>query len=498
MLAQDALEGARCLLQQGDKAGALQHMRAWTQRVGATVPAGLLFDWGSLHADCGDALGAEGAWQAAMAVVPIDPRAANNLGVLRLQNQDLLGAQSFVERALHASADFVPALINLGIIHATRGDLTAALVVFRRVLAREPDNIEALRNLMALHEDLGDRDAAASVLEQFLRLAPSDPDALYLGGVHSLRHGALPAGWRGYEHRWSRLGRPRQLKGVPLWSGEALDGKRLLVIDEQGIGEQITFAGCVPFLAEQGASVTLRCAPKLKRLFAASFPNLSVFGSGEDEVGLKKRGFDYQVALGSLPQHFWKSLDDLDIHERTLRPSAEQLEYWRGKVGGLGPGLKVGISWRGGSTQTGGALRSISLEQWRPLLQVPGVHFVNLQYTDCLAEVADAERRFGCRIHTWDDALGDYSETAALVSSVDLVVSVATALVRLCGAVGKEVWALVPVSADWIYQAAGNVTPWVPSAMLFRQDRAMQWEALLAHAALELRTRASAKPAGEG
>jgi tetratricopeptide (TPR) repeat protein len=484
MPAQDVLDAARRLWAQGEKPSALECLRSHVRA--SKVPAELLFDWGRL---LGDAAGAQECWIERMRVEPIDPRAANDLAVARLKAQDMPGALRLAEQALSAAPDFVPALINLGIIRAMLGDQPAALAAFTHVLTLEPENLDALRNLVSLHGERGEPDEASRLLSTYLRLAPRDPDALYLQGIEQLRSGALAQGWQGYEQRWSRLGPPRRLKGVPVWLGEPLSGKRLLVIDEQGIGEQVLFASCIPRLVGLGATVTLRCAAKLKQLFEASFAGVAVMAAGIDDNRLAPANFDFQVALGSLPQHFWKSHGPDVRTGAVLQAPADLRTLWRHRLHGLGPGLKVGISWRGGSNQTGAKLRSIALEHWRAVLAVPGVSFVNLQYTDCADEVADIEQRFGCKLHTWPEALGDYAHTAALVGELDLVVSVATALARLCSALGKEVWVLVPVAADWIYQREGPTTPWLPSARLFRQDRPLQWEQVLDRVQAELHVR---------
>lgn len=484
----DVAEEMRRHLAQGNKQRALQLLRATP--LPAETTSDVLFDWGVLHRDCGDPAGAEKVWLQAMQSSPIDPRIANNLAALNLKAQRLGDALRFAQQAVAVAPNFAPGQVNLGIIYAMQGDNNAAQSSFKRALEVDPDNLDAVRNMVMLYDEMGEREAASRMLHTYLRLAPHESDALYLASVYALRRGDLTDGWRGYAHRWSRLGQPRRLKGVPRWSGEPLAGKRILVSDEQGIGEQVSFVSCIPELIEQRASVVLMCAPKLQRLFANSFPAARVLASGVDDNKLANDAFDYQAHMGDLPAFFRQTLDQVVSVRPYLRAEPERASYWRARIADLGPGLKVGVSWRGGSSRTGGLLRSVALEQWRPILSVPGVQFVNLQYTDCAAEIADVQRRFGCTLHTWNDALGDYAETAALVSALDLVISVATALVRLSGGLGKDVWVLVPVSADWIYQNAGETTPWVPSARLFRQDHAMQWEQCIQRVTHELQVRA--------
>jgi tetratricopeptide (TPR) repeat protein len=488
--ARDALSSARRVLGDGDPGKALEILGAFSAQ--REIPSDLLFDWAVLCQDCSDERSARALWLRAMHATPTDPRSATNLAALALRAGNAKSAASYAQRALDASADFVPALVNLGIARATLCEFDAAEAAFDRALALDPRNVDAVRNLAALQADRGRHDGARQMLSAYLALAPEAPDARYLQGVDALRRGELAAGWIGYEDRWERLGPPRRLKRVPIWQGQEVDGKTLLVVDEQGIGEQVTFSACIPILRETGARVVLRCAPKLKRLFETSLADVIVLAAGDDDVRLAQMRYDYQISLGSLPRMYWRSAEDLRRMPRGwLRPDGARRHHWRRRLDDLGEGLKVGLSWRGGTGRTGVRLRSIALQHWEPILAVQGVHFVSLQYTDCGDELAAVRRAFGTAVHHWSEALDDYAETAALVDSLDLVVSVATALVRLCGALDKEVWALVPSSADWIYQMTGDSTPWIPSGRLFRQTLPLQWGQPLARVASELAGRIS-------
>ncbi len=494
MEAEKALADAHRLISSGDRVEALSHLR----RVGldAQIPPRLLYEWGCVHADCGDRDGARAWWQRAVSSDrggPIDPRAANELAVNMLRVGDLNGALALIELALDLAPQLVAAWINRGIALAGLGDAAAGQSAFEHALALEPDNTEALRNLVSALDDQGKRSQAEAALDRYLRAAPNAADAIFLRGIERLRRGELTHGWPDYEQRWARLGSPRRLKGVPLWSGDTLAGRRILVIDEQGLGEQLTFASCIPSLVERGAQVTLRCAPKLKQLFADSFAGVEVVAAGADDGQLSRRRFEFQISMGSLPGLVWPSWDCFAPPRPLLRPTPLRQRHWREQVERLGPGLKVGLSWQGGSSLSGARLRSIDLAKCDRLLAMPGIHFVSLQYHDCLHEIAATERRTGRRLHHWPEALGDYAETAALVSTLDVVISVATALVRLCNAIEKDVWVLVPVSADWVYQRDGATTPWLPRARLFRQEAAMQWETELDCVAAHLRELAASR-----
>ena len=165
------------------------------------------------------------------------------------------------------------------------------------------------------------------------------------------------------------------------------------------------------------------------------------------------------------------------------------MAYWRARLDALGPGAKIGISWRGGTTRTRRRLRSISLGDWRPVLDLPGATFVSLQYHRDAPEEVDAFRRdTGVAIHHWQDAIDDYDETAALVCALDAVVSVCTAVVHLGGALGRPVYVVVPFSPEWRYGLVGDSMPWYPSVKLFRQREVGEWTGPIAEIRDALRT----------
>jgi hypothetical protein len=148
--------------------------------------------------------------------------------------------------------------------------------------------------------------------------------------------------------------------------------------------------------------------------------------------------------------------------------------------------IRVGISWKGGTASTWGQLRSIALAELLPFLRREDAVFVSLQYGASSTEIEALLQVAGMRVHHWQEAIDDYDETAALVSALDLVISVQTAVVHLAGALGKPVWAMVPAVAEWRYLQSGDTMPWYPSVRLFRQSRADDWKPVIDSVTTEL------------
>ena len=196
---------------------------------------------------------------------------------------------------------------------------------------------------------------------------------------------------------------------------------------------------------------------------------------------------ELQTSMGSLPRYMRRSSVDFPRHDGYLRADPECLRNWRERLAAFGPGLKVGISWQGGTLKTRRPLRSLPLASWLPVLQAPEVRFFNLQYIDSSAEIASLKAATGIEIVDWQEVRDDYDHTAALVAALDLVISVCTAVIHLGGALGKPVWVMAPYSPEWRYGISGESMPWYPSVRIFRQPQYGAWVPVVDNVALSLR-----------
>jgi hypothetical protein len=195
---------------------------------------------------------------------------------------------------------------------------------------------------------------------------------------------------------------------------------------------------------------------------------------------------EVQIALGSLPRFLRRSAEDFPSRRGYLHPDPQKLARWRQRLDALGPGRKLGWSWRGGLLKTGRARRSIELDSLTPLTKLPGIQFVSLQYDAVAAEIDDFQRLHGARLLHWPEALDDYDETAALVCALDGVISVCTAIVHLTGALGRPALVMAPFSPEWRYGMSGERMVWYPSVRVLRQPRPGDWPGVLAAVATEL------------
>ncbi|MCW5759314.1 MAG: hypothetical protein KIS90_06065 [Phenylobacterium sp.] len=270
-------------------------------------------------------------------------------------------------------------------------------------------------------------------------------------------------------------------------SADALAGRRVLLLGEQGIGDQVMFAGMIPDLQAVAASVTCVCEPRLVRLFRAAFPGASFAGPAEAQV--RRSGIDRVVAMGSLGSAFRRTRADFPGRPY-LTPSDAARARWAERLGPRTTRLRVGVSWRGGLPNTRRDQRSLALEQLAPVLGLPDCEVVSLQYGDAAAEIAAANASLSRPIRAFAATdLNDFDDLAGLVSNLDLVVSVQTALVHLAGGLGRPCLTLVPFNAEWRYMAAGETMPWYGSVRLLRQAGPGAWGPVIEAAAAAVAAR---------
>lgn len=418
-----------------------------------------------------------------------------NLGTLDLERGAYESAAVSLKRAVLLAPHHAPALSNLGYVQFKYLGLPGeGEEHLRRAVRAQPGFAAARLNLGMLLQDRGLLDEALSAYQQALRREPDLTEARLNRALIWLARGDFARGWPQYEARkgGSVHFTARGFR-FPDWDGKPAPGRTVLVYGEQGLGDEIMFASCLPEVIARTGRCVIDCATKLERLFARSFPTAAVHGGSQndsDHGWLAAVGpVDFQIAIGSLPGHFRRSAADFPAHGGYLKADPAAVETWRTRLAALGAGPKIGISWRGGTVHTRSRLRSVELGELLPVLRTRDARFVSVQYGDCREEVARLHAEHGIAIEHWPDALADYDQTAALVAALDLVLSVQTAVVHLAGALGRPAWVLVPAVPEWRYRVEGETMPWYPSVRLMRQSGAGGWQPAIERVARELRER---------
>lgn len=482
----------------------------------------------------GDLAGAERLYRDVLRHAPKQPDALHLLGVLMEQRGDLAQGIALVRQALAVQSAFPDALVNLGRMLAATGDLAAAQTHFERALALKPTHAHALNGLGTVFRVQRNYPKAIDAFGRATRLAPTftdahinlcntyrdadDPAGLLAAATQGIAAdaaaaplwllrseaafttGDLATGWKDYEWRFRTPQNPveRQPYTLPVWTGEDLTGKSILVWHEQAPGEEILFASMIRSVLVRARRVVLHTTARLAPLFRRSFPQAEIFdGAVPAEIA---RTLDVQSALGSLGQHLRADFGKFPNAAPHLVADPARTAALRAKYKKPGK-LLVGISWKSAHAKVADAVqKTVGLNQWGALLSVPGVTFVNLQYGDTAAEIAAARREFSAEIieDAEIDPVRDLDGFAAQAAALDLVISSSNTAAHVAGAVGTPTFCMVPRALGngrrWYWFGAGSFSPWYRSVTLFRQRNEGTWTDVLAQVAVALSTAALDTP----
>jgi Flp pilus assembly protein TadD len=472
--------------QRGDMGAAAALITAALARNPANAPA---------HNNLGNALAAQGdldravaCYREAVRLMPGYVDAHVNLGA-KLKQQGLLDEAAHAYRAaLTHAPQHATALSNLGAICNEQARPEEALELCERAVAARPGLAEAHNNLGNALQSLGRRDEAEQAFRQALALKPDMAPASLNYGFSRLLGGDYEAGLPLLEKRFeASVSLPvhfglrnlvSELDPARRWRGEPGRGT-LLVWADQGLGDSLMTLRYLPLVKSRGFSrVVVYGEPALARIFRAT-PGVDRFIAKQDP--LPAGTYDWHCPNMSLPLAFGTRLDTIPRDVPYIGVSPELILPWQGKLAAL-PGKRVGIAWAGTKMNPKDAVRSVPLAQFAPLFAVPGISFVSLQKGDGAEDLAGAPGK----IHDWMAHCGDLLDTAALMSQLDLVVTVDTAIVHLAGATGRPVWMLNRCESEWRWMLGREDSPWYPTLRLFRQERPGDWAAPIARLAAAL------------
>ena len=379
------------------------------------------------------------------------------------------------DAALAVAPSDPAALCNRGYCQEMLGDKQAALASYDAALALAPAFVTALVNRANTLVDLQREEEAAAGYEAALSAAPDHADARFKLGITRLRLRDFARGWPDYDWRWRTAEFVPMQRGYPcpVWQGQRIDGA-LLVWSEQGLGDQILFAGMLPELFGRAGSVVLDIEARLIPLFARSFPALQFHAR---QPQLYAGAADAQIPLGSVGRYL--RTGEAAFPDRAQGYLAADQARTASLRARLADGRRlVGLSWRSRNPKFEQA-KSAALREFEPLLRRPDCRFVDLQYGDTFAEREAIEREFGVRIEQLADIdnTADIDGLAALIAACDLVVTVSNTTAHLAGALGKETFVLVPFGHGrmWCWFNAGDSSPWYPQVRLWRQQQGQAW-----------------------
>jgi tetratricopeptide (TPR) repeat protein len=437
--------------------------------------------YAAAHYHTGYALQAQGrpqesiAWyEKALALKPDYAEAWNNLGNALRSLGRMSEASARYEEAIRARGDYAEAHANLAGLHLMLGQPEEAISRCQTLLAVRPDFAEGHHTLARALQALNRHPEAIAAFRRATALNPRHAEAQWREGQSRLALGDLAEGWRQWECRLLLPTSKRREFPRPQWLGDRdLAGKRVFLYAEpgEGFGDTIQFARYAPLVARRGGIVSLEVQAALAPLLEG-MPGVSrVSVAGEPPPD-----FDYHCPLMSLPFAFKTTMATIPVELPYLAAPTETVERWGRRIeSGRGP--RIGIAWSGRPRQGEFRNRSIPLQSLAPILATPGARVVALQKELREGDAALLQSLPG--VANLGPELEDFADTAAIISQLDLVISIDTAVAHLAGALGKPVWILLQYAADWRWLLDRPDSPWYPTARLFRQPKIGDWESVI-------------------
>ena len=413
------------------------------------------------------------SYQQALQITPDFPDALNNLGNALRDRGQFDQAIAALRRALEIKPGYPDALNNLGNILRDIGQLDQAIAAYRQAIAVNPNFSEAHCNLGNALDDKGQFNESVAAYRQAIVLTPDDPRPHFGISFALLAQGDFLRGWEEYDWRMKGADFPHRDFTQPLWDGRPLEGRTLLLHDEQGFGDAIQFIRYLPLAAQRGGNIILECQPELQRLFQTMAPDLPIVARRQ-----ALPHFDVYCSLMSLPRVFSTDLSNIPGTAPYLRADAAEAAIWRQRLGGPCSSLKVGLVWAGNPGQKNDRHRSMRLASLAPLADVPAVRFYSLQKGAAAAEASAPPA--GLELIDVAEDLQDFADSAALIANLDLVITVDTSVAHLAGAMGKPVWTLLRFLPDWRWLPDRSHSLWYPTMRLFRQPRLTDWASPIA------------------
>jgi tetratricopeptide (TPR) repeat protein len=453
---------------------------------------------------CGDGHGALAALDQAIALNPSYAPAHNNRAAVLLDLKEVALAMAAADRAIALTPDFAAAWNNKGLallgledasaalesfecaarldptnaaahyntagIYWQRGEYPKAAEAYRHCLRTAPQHLVALNDLGLAEAALGNPPAAIECYDRVLRLAPDFAEAQFNKSLTCLLLGNFAEGWRLWEAR-KRKKTPVGYRdfGLPLWTGaQEISGRHILLHWEQGFGDTVQFIRYAPMVQAKGADVALLVQPELAPLIRRVMPGIRITEEAPAEAAL-------QCPLMSLPRAFGTLLGN--IPPAPVWPADETRSIaWRARLGHAGR-PRIGFSWRGSAGHGNDRNRSVGVQEFLPLMDEKVAWFgIQKGMPDSDREALSAVPA----LRVFDSEVTDFEDTAALVSEMDLIITVDTSLAHLAGSMGRECWVMLPFNPDWRWLLDRRDSPWYPSIRLFRQKRIGDWADVMA------------------
>ncbi len=400
-------------------------------------------------------------------------QAHSNLGNCLQQQNKYAESIEYYTKAIELNPDYAEAHNNLASALYKLGDFKTAIIYCRKAIELKDDYAQAYNTLAAALNMEQSYDEAIECYNKTIQLAPDYAEAYYSRGILYLGRGQFAKGWHDYQWRLKTAKTNIQLRhDKPWWQGENFQGKTLLVQSEQGFGDSMQFVRYLPMVKDRGGTVILAEKPELIDLFRDIEGIDDLAGVAELADGAVK--YDLYVPLLNLPGIFNTTADNIPARIPYLSAKEPKVLHWRNKI--QTDAFKVGLAWAGNPVHTNDHNRSCALQNFTPLAEIENVKLFSLQKGPGIEQIKDWQG--DTELIDIGQQFADFTDTAAVIENMDLIISVDTSIIHLAGAMGKPVWTLLPFMSDWRWMMERQDCPWYPTMRLFRQERPGRWQDL--------------------
>ncbi|MGK7920241.1 MAG: tetratricopeptide repeat protein, partial [Trichodesmium sp.] len=408
-----------------------------------------------------------GYYQKAISLTPDDISNYSSLGFIFFQKGQIESAIANYEKSLFLNPSNSQTNFNLGVAWQNKGDLSKARNYYQQAINLQPNYAQTYNNLGFILQEQGNFTASISYYQKAIELEPEFPTSHLNLSFVLLLLGDLKLGFKKYHWRWEADKSLSLIQPEKLWDGSNLEGKIILLHGEQGYGDTIQFIRYLPLVKKQGGRIILACQKPLTRLLE-KIPGIQKILE-EEEVNVIS--FDVHAPLLELPRIFGTTLDNIPPAIQKLNiPEIQSIKLESPEINSL----KVGIVWMTNPDSPTATKRSCKLIDFQSILDLAGVTFYSLQ-KDPGVDIQLLEK---LSILDLSNQLNDFADTAEIITQLDLVITVDTAVAHLTGTLGKPVWILLPFVPDWRWMLDRNDSPWYPTARLFRQPKIGDWDSV--------------------
>lgn len=430
----------------------------------------------------------------AIKIKPDYDKAFGNLATVYLMAEDNEKAIYYANEAIKInpeSASSSPYYNVAAAACSNLGEIDYAEQLYVKSMQLNPDDVRTYAGLGEVFLNQGKFQAAKEAYEFSQKVGEVTDKIRFNMSYVYLSLGELEKAWDGYEYGLITGERQVYRPDIPQWQGEELSDKSILVLAEQGLGDEILFSSCFKDLLEIASECHIACEIRLADLFRRSFPNaiiVPLISRAPKHIMQHQEKYpdiNYWLAAGSLPGIFRKQLNQFPTTPGYLITDNDKSALWKKQLSELSGNVKVGISWKSGILTTKRAKHYTSLEDWLPILKIPGIDFINLQYDDCQSVLDDIESKYGIHIYNFDnvDLKNDIDNTSALISELDLVITIGNAVSSIASGIGTRTWKLSTNS--WLMLGTDH-EPWYPNTKIFPPHIPRDWGTVITKITNEL------------